>query len=103
MTVLSTSIDRRLPAFEANAAAMRALVADLREKVAVICEGGGAEARRRHLGRGKLLPRERVRALLDPGSPFLEFSQLAAYGMYDGEVPAAGLVTGIGRIMGREC
>src|SRR5437588_556109 len=55
------------------------------------------------LGRGKLLPRERVRALLDPGSPFLEFSQLAAYGMYDGEVPAAGLVTGIGRIMGKEC
>src|SRR5438105_14054409 len=103
MTVLTGSLERRSEAFAANAATMRALVADLREKVAVIREGGGAEARRRHLGRGKLLPRERVRALLDPGSPFLEFSQLAAYGMYDGEVPATGIVTGIGRIMGREC
>jgi 3-methylcrotonyl-CoA carboxylase beta subunit len=103
MTVLTTSLDGRSEAFAANAAAMQALVADLREKVAAIREGGGAEARRRHLARGKLLPRERVRALLDPGSPFLEFSQLAAYDMYDGEVPAAGLVTGIGRIMGREC
>src|SRR6202521_3867381 len=103
MTVLTTSLDRRSEVFAANAAAMRALVEDLREKVAAIREGGGAEARRRHLGRGKLLPRERVRALLDPGSPFLELSQLAAYGMYDGEVPSAGLVTGIGRIMGREC
>src|SRR5438105_15744056 len=103
MTILTTSLDRRSEVFAANAAAMRALVADLREKVAVIREGGGAEARRRHLGRGKLLPRERVRALLDPGAPFLELSQLAAFGMYDGEVPAAGLVTGIGRIMGKEC
>ena len=89
MTVLSTSIDRRSEVFAANAAAMRALVEDLRAKVAVIEQGGTEEARRRHLDRGKLLPRERVRALLDPGSPFLEFSQLAAYGMYDGEVPAA--------------
>ena len=82
---------------------MRALVQDLRDKVAVIREGGGAEARRRHLARGKLLARERIRFLLDPGSPFLELSQFAAYGMYDGEVPAAGIITGIGRIMGREC
>jgi len=103
MTVLSTSIDRRSDAFAANAAAMRGLVEDLRTKVAAIETGGGEGARRRHLGRGKLLPRERVRALLDPGSPFLEFSQLAAYGMYDGEVPAAGIITGIGRIMGNEC
>jgi 3-methylcrotonyl-CoA carboxylase beta subunit len=103
MTVLTTSLDRRSEAFAANAAAMRALVADLREKVEKIREGGGEEARRRHLARGKLLPRERVRAVLDPGSPFLEFSQLAAYGMYDGEVPAAGIITGIGRIMGKEC
>jgi 3-methylcrotonyl-CoA carboxylase beta subunit len=103
MTVLTTSLDRRSEVFAANAAAMRALVEDLREKVAAIREGGGEAARRRHLARGKLLPRERVRALLDPGSPFLEFSQLAAYGMYDGDVPAAGIVTGIGRIMGREC
>ena len=103
MTVLTTSLDRRSEVFAANAAAMRALVADLREKVTAIREGGGEAARRRHLARGKLLPRERVRALLDPGSPFLELSQLAAFGMYDGEVPAAGIVTGIGRIMGREC
>jgi 3-methylcrotonyl-CoA carboxylase beta subunit len=103
MTVLTTLLDRRSEVFAANAAATRGLVADLRERVAAIEEGGGAEARRRHLGRGKLLPRERVRALLDPGSPFLELSQLAAYGMYDGEVPAAGIITGIGRIMGREC
>jgi len=103
MTVLSTFLDPRADAFAANTAAMRALVGDLREKIGVIREGGGPAARRRHLDRGKLLPRERVRALLDPGSPFLEFSQLAAYGMYDGEVPAAGIITGIGRIMGREC
>ena len=103
MTVLTTSLDRRSDVFAANAAAMRSLVVDLREKVGAIREGGGEEARRRHAARGKLLPRERARALLDPGSPFLEFSQLAAFGMYDGEVPAAGLITGIGRIMGREC
>ena len=103
MTVLPTSIDRRSDAFAANAATMHALVEDLRAKVAVIEQGGAEEARRRHLARGKLLPRERVRALLDPGSPFLEFSQLAAYAMYDGEVPAAGIITGIGRIMGSEC
>src|SRR5271156_2515645 len=103
MTVLSTSIDRRSEAFAANAAAMRALVEDLRARVAAIEQGGGEQARARHAGRGKLLPRERVRALLDPGSPFLELSQLAAFGMYDGEVPAAGIVTGVGRIMGREC
>src|ERR1700730_694846 len=103
MTVLTTSLDRRSEVFAANAAARRLLVPALPEKGAATETGGGEEARRRHLGRGKLLPRERVRALLDPGSPFLEFSQLAAYGMYDGEVPAAGIITGIGRIMGREC
>jgi 3-methylcrotonyl-CoA carboxylase beta subunit len=103
MTVLTTSLDTRSEAFRGNDAAMRELVADLREKLATIEEGGGEGARRRHLERGKLLPRERVRLLLDPGSPFLELSALAAYGMYDGQVPAAGIVTGIGRIMGREC
>ena len=103
MTVLSSSIDQRSKGFAANAEAMRGLVEDLRAKLAAIEQGGSEEARRRHLGRGKLLPRERVRALLDPGSPLLEFSHLAAYGMYDGEVPAAGIITGIGRIMGHEC
>ena len=82
---------------------MGALVADLRTKVAEVSQGGGATARERHVARGKLLPRERVAALIDPGSPFLEFSQLAAFGLYGGEVPAAGIVTGIGRVSGREC
>src|SRR6185369_6766075 len=103
MSVLESKLDTRSPAFAANRAAMAALVDDLRARIAEVEQGGGEVARRRHLGRGKLLPRERVRALLDPGSPFLEFSQLAAVGMHDGEVPAAGIVTGIGRIMGREC
>src|ERR1700738_5394588 len=103
MTILTTSLDRRSEVFAANAAAMRGVSRDGGGKVAAIEEGGGAAARRGHLGRGKVLPRERVRALLDPGSPLLELSQLAAYGMYDGEVPAAGIITGIGRIMGREC
>src|SRR5438105_3842770 len=103
MPVIESRLDTRDAAFVRNREALAALVADLRTKVAAIEQGGGDAARTRHAGRGKLLPRERVRALLDPGSPFLEFSQLAAYGMYDGEVPATGIVTGIGRIMGREC
>jgi 3-methylcrotonyl-CoA carboxylase beta subunit len=103
MTVLATSLEPRSDAFRAADAAMRDLVADLRVKLATIEEGGGEGPRRRHLARGKLLPRERVRLLLDPGSPFLELSALAAFGMYDGEVPAAGIVTGIGQVMGREC
>ncbi|HVH74051.1 MAG TPA: carboxyl transferase domain-containing protein [Stellaceae bacterium] len=103
MSILETALDVRSQSFAANSAAMRALVQDLRATVDKIREGGGDEARRRHLARGKLLPRERVRALLDPGSAFLELSQLAAFGMYEGEAPGAGIVTGIGRIMGREC
>ncbi len=103
MTAIKTAIDLRDDAFAANDAAMRALVADLRARVATISEGGGPESRKRHTSRGKLLPRERVRMLLDPGSPFLELSQFAAYGMYGGEVPAAGLITGVGRVSGREC
>jgi 3-methylcrotonyl-CoA carboxylase beta subunit len=103
MSVLETVIDRRSQAFRANAAAMQGLLADLAETLAKIREGGEAAARRRHLQRGKLLPRERVRLLLDPGAPFLELSALAAHGMYEGEVPAAGLITGIGRISGQEC
>jgi 3-methylcrotonyl-CoA carboxylase beta subunit len=71
--------------------------------VATLLQGGGERARERHTGRGKLLPRERIRALLDPGSPFLELSQLAASGMYGDEVPCAGIITGIGRVAGREC
>jgi 3-methylcrotonyl-CoA carboxylase beta subunit len=82
---------------------MLALVADLRAKVATIELGGGEVARSRHTGRGKLLPRERIAALLDIGSPFLEFSQFAAYRLYDDTIAAAGIITGIGRVSGREC
>jgi 3-methylcrotonyl-CoA carboxylase beta subunit len=87
----------------AATATMRDLVAELREHVARARLGGGEAARRRHLERGKLLARDRVDRLLDPGSPFLELSPLAAHGMYDGAVPCAGIVTGIGRVVGREC
>jgi 3-methylcrotonyl-CoA carboxylase beta subunit len=103
MTHLRSELDTGSPEFAANAGAMRALVDDLRGKVAQAELGGGDTARQRHLSRGKLLPRERVRGLIDPGSPFLELSQLAAFGMYGGEVPSAGIITGIGRVSGREC
>jgi 3-methylcrotonyl-CoA carboxylase beta subunit len=81
----------------------RALVADLSEKLAAVARGGSERARQRHVDRGKLLPRDRVDALVDPSSPFLELSPLAAYGMYDDEAPAAGIITGVGRVSGREC
>jgi 3-methylcrotonyl-CoA carboxylase beta subunit len=103
MSVLPSRLDARSADFKANAAAMRAQVKELREKVAETRLGGGIAAREKHLGRGKLLPRERVERLLDEGSPFLEIGRLAAHGMYDGEAPAAGLIAGIGRISGREC
>jgi len=100
---LASSIDPRSEAFRANAAANAAAVAELEARVAEAALGGPEAARQRHLARGKLLPRDRVEALVDPGSPFLELSPLAAFGMYGGEVPAAGLITGIGRVAGREC
>ena len=103
MTVLRTDINPRSDEFATNAAAMRAVVEDLRTQVVAAELGGGETSRKRHLSRGKLLPRDRVRGLIDPGSPFLEFSQLAAYGLYGGEVPSAGIITGIGRVAGREC
>ncbi|MCK4154671.1 carboxyl transferase domain-containing protein [Ralstonia pseudosolanacearum] len=103
MPTLETKLNPRADDFKANADAMRALVADLRDKVARIALGGGGDARAKHLARGKLLPRERVQQLLDPGTPFLEFSQLAAHGMYDDAAPGAGIITGIGRISGQEC
>jgi 3-methylcrotonyl-CoA carboxylase beta subunit len=89
--------------FEANAEAMRALVAQLRERSAQASRGGSDAARERHRSRGKLLARDRIDLLLDPGAPFLELSALAAYDMYGGEVPGAGIVTGIGRVSGCEC
>jgi 3-methylcrotonyl-CoA carboxylase beta subunit len=103
MTTLKTALDLKSDAFRGRAAAMRALVDDLRARVAAIELGGGERARARHLSRGKLLPRERVRLLLDPGAPFLEFSQFAGHEMYDDAVPAGGIITGIGPVEGREC
>ena len=101
--ILSSGLDPRDAGFRANAAAMAELVEDLRAQAALVALGGGEQARKRHQGRGKLLPRERIEALLDPGSAFLELSQLAAYGMYGNEVASAGIITGIGRVSGREC
>jgi 3-methylcrotonyl-CoA carboxylase beta subunit len=103
MSLIHSKLNARSEEFRANAAAMGALVADLRDKVARVGLGGGKAAREKHLARGKLLPRERVRQLLDVGSPFLELSQLAAWGMYNDESPGAGIITGIGRVSGREC
>jgi 3-methylcrotonyl-CoA carboxylase beta subunit len=98
-----TSSLTRDPSFEANSTFMRGLVDDLKSKVADIVKGGGEKARERHLARSKLLPRDRIDGLLDPGTPFLELSQFAAYHVYDEPVPAAGILTGIGRVSGREC
>jgi len=103
MAVIESTIDRGSGEFAARAAGMRELVADLQQRLAEVAQGGGAEARARHLARGKLLPRDRIELLLDPGTPFLELSPLAAHGLYGGEAPGAGLITGIGRVAGREC
>jgi 3-methylcrotonyl-CoA carboxylase beta subunit len=103
MPVLKSNLNTRSDDFKSNAAHMQSLVDDLTDKVNVIKQGGGERAREKHLSRGKLLPRERVRKLLDPGSPFMEFSQMAAWDMYGGDIHSAGLITGIGRISGREC
>jgi 3-methylcrotonyl-CoA carboxylase beta subunit len=103
MPAIESKLDPRSAEFQSNAQRMTELVSDLRAKVEQISRGGDESAREKHLARGKLLPRERVRQLLDVGSPFLELSQLAAWNMYDSAVPAAGIITGIGRISGREC
>ncbi len=103
MPVIQSKLDPQSDAFSTNAKAMRDLVADLEAKIAQAALGGDEAARERHAARGKLLPRERVRLLLDPGTPFLELSPLAAWDLYDSAAPGAGLITGIGRISGREC
>jgi 3-methylcrotonyl-CoA carboxylase beta subunit len=103
MPQIESKLNPRGDDFKANAAAMHAVVDDLRAKVAAIAQGGGEAASAKHVARGKLLPRDRVQMLLDPGTPFLEFSQLAAHDMYDGAAPAAGIITGIGRVAGQEC
>ncbi|HRZ53618.1 MAG TPA: carboxyl transferase domain-containing protein, partial [Candidatus Contendobacter sp.] len=103
MTLLKSKINPRSEEFRANAEAMRAQVADLREKAAQVMLGGGAAARAKHTDRGKLLPRDRIDHLLDPGAPFLEIAQLAAWGLYGNDAPSAGIIAGIGRVSGQEC
>jgi 3-methylcrotonyl-CoA carboxylase beta subunit len=102
MPVIPTRIDSKSAAFRDNAESLRKLTDALRAELAHTAEGGGDKAREKHVARGKLLPRERIRALLDPGSPFLELSPLAAHGMYDDQAPAAGIITGIGRVQQTE-
>ncbi|CAN5116047.1 carboxyl transferase domain-containing protein [soil metagenome] len=101
--VLASAADPSSATFEEWTAANAALAQDLRGHLAAVREGGGEVARARHTERGKLLPRDRVDALLDPLTPFLELSPMAAHGLYDGDAPSAGIITGIGRVSGREC
>jgi 3-methylcrotonyl-CoA carboxylase beta subunit len=103
MARLHTQLNARSAEFQANASAMRALVDDLRAKVAQVEGGGGEAARNKHTARGKLLPRDRVARLLDPGTPFLELAPLAAHAMYHGAAPGAGLIAGVGRVSGVDC
>ena len=102
MAVLASRVDPASGEFQANRERNLALVADLRARLADVKRGGGEEALRRHRARGKLLARERIEHLLDPGTPFLELSPLAASGMYGDEAPSAGMVTGIGEVEGKE-
>ncbi len=103
MPAIESRLDPRSAEFRANRHAMEPLVTELQARLAAAALGGGETTRARHVARGKLLPRQRVEMLLDPGTPWLEFSQLAANGLYHNEAPGAGLITGIGRVAGREC
>ncbi|MDW9806265.1 methylcrotonoyl-CoA carboxylase [Sinorhizobium meliloti] len=103
MTVLSSHISPSSEEFKANRAAMTEAIATIEDAVRLAAAGGGETARERHVSRGKLLPRDRLATLIDPGTPFLEVGATAAYGMYNDDAPGAGLITGIGRISGREC
>ncbi len=103
MTVIKSTLKPRAKDFKENAAALVELVSDLREKTETASLGGSQASRERHVARGKLLARERVRALCDPGGPFLELSPLAAYDMYEDNIASAGIVTGVGVVSGTEC
>ncbi|MFC7434983.1 carboxyl transferase domain-containing protein [Hydrogenophaga bisanensis] len=103
MPTLETKLNARSADFQANAAAMRALVEDLKAQIDKAAQGGGEAARAKHTARGKLLPRDRVQMLLDPGTPFLELSPMAAHAMYNGDAPCAGVIAGIGRVSGVDC
>ncbi len=103
MSVLQSALNTGSASFSENAGHMASQIDDLNAKISQISIGGSQRARDKHTARGKLLPRERINGLLDPGSPFLELSQLAAYGMYDADIAAGGIITGIGRVSGTEC
>lgn len=103
MSLIKSKVDTRSESYEKNRELMASLVADLHKKIDHISQGGGEKSRNKHLARGKLLPRDRIDHLIDPGSPFLEFSQLAADDVYEDNIPAAGIITGIGRVNGQEC
>src|SRR5262245_8628104 len=103
MPAIKSKLKTNSAEFKAAAAAMRERVEELEARLAQVREGGDAAARERHRGRGKLLPRERVAALIDPGTPFLELSPLAAWEAYDEPVPAGGIITGVGTVSGRTC
>ena len=103
MPRIASTVNPASEAFKANRAAMHALVRDLEARRAEATTGGPEKLRQRHAARGKLLPRDRVLGLIDPGAPFLELSQLAAFDMYTGDIHGAGVITGVGRVAGREC
>lgn len=103
MTALPSRLSSQSADFKTNAEAMEKTIADFKDKLTTIQQGGGDTARAKHLARGKMLPRDRVKNLIDPGSPFLELSSFAAHEVYTDPVPAAGMITGIGRISGQEC
>ena len=103
MSVIRSAVSPSSTAFAENTAQMAAAVETVESAANLAMQGGGEGSRQRHLARGKLLPRDRIRELLDPGSPFLETGLFAAHNMYDRAVPCAGLITGIGKIEGRQC
>ena len=102
MAIINSRIDPDSTDFAANSAHMRGLVEDLQKHLDQVERGGGEKSCARHTKRGKMLPRERIRQLIDPGTPFLELSPMAAHGMYDGKSPSAGIITGLGRVSGQE-
>ncbi|MCP4048018.1 MAG: methylcrotonoyl-CoA carboxylase, partial [Gammaproteobacteria bacterium] len=102
MAIIKSQVDPNSKEFVANDAHMRELVADLQDQLDRVEKGGGVKACEKHTKRGKMLPRQRVNQLIDPGAPFLELSPMAAHGMYDSKAPAAGIITGVGRVSGQE-
>jgi 3-methylcrotonyl-CoA carboxylase beta subunit len=102
MAIIKSQVDTSSKDFAANDAHLRELVADLQKQLDRVELGGGQQARKKHTKRGKMLPRERIKQLIDPGTPFLEFSPMAAHGMYDDKSPSAGIITGIARVNGKE-